>query len=156
MGPAHFGAAGDHVIGDRNAGGLEHDLGLVLVQRQGRGQHARMGIGNAQEFQHALDGPVLSKTAMQGIESDIGLKRAQAFGNVVADINFGHPITGAAQRLGTALARTQRYRALIGEPPHQDGDMFCHEVAPAPISASNSPGSAAAHWVMLPAPRQTT
>ena len=49
-----------HAVRDRNAGRLQHDLGEILLHRQRRGQHPRMGVGNAQDFEHALDRAVLA------------------------------------------------------------------------------------------------
>ncbi|MNL57258.1 hypothetical protein D3C87_1808050 [compost metagenome] len=72
MGARGFGARDDDVVGDRNAGGLEEDLGLVLVHGKRRGQHARMGIGNLEEFEHALDHAAFPEGAVKGIEGNVG------------------------------------------------------------------------------------
>ena len=59
-------AIDDDPVGDRNAGRREHDLGEILLHRQRGGEHARMGVGNAQDFEHALDRPVLADRARAG------------------------------------------------------------------------------------------
>ncbi len=68
VGAPDLGPRGDDMIGHRDAGGLEDDLGLMLVHRQRRGQHARMRVGDAQEFEQALDGAVLAISPVQRIE----------------------------------------------------------------------------------------
>src|SRR5690606_10977399 len=105
--------------------------------------------------EETLDRSILAKAAMKGVERNVRLQLPQPFGNVVADIHLSDPVAGAAQSLGTTLARDERNRALVGKPAHENGDMLGHLLV-SPIKVSRSPGTAAAHWVMLPAPRQTT
>ncbi len=56
----------------------EHALGDRLVHRQGRGQHAGMGVGNAHDVEQALDAAVLAEAPMQRVEHHRGLGRLDA------------------------------------------------------------------------------
>ena len=71
-------ARDDHAARHRHAGGLEHGLGDVLLHGERGGQHAGMAVGNAEDFQQALQRAVLAGAAVQHVERDIGLERAQA------------------------------------------------------------------------------
>ena len=64
-------------FGHRNAGRFRDRLCLLLVHGKSRGEHARMGVGNCQIFEDALDRAVLAERAMQRIEGDIRLELRQ-------------------------------------------------------------------------------
>ena len=58
-------------MGDRDPGRAQHRLGEVLLHRQRGGEDAGMGVGNSQDFEHALDRSVFADAAVQGIEGDV-------------------------------------------------------------------------------------
>ena len=57
---------------------LQDELGAVLLHRQRRGEHARMGVRNGEDLQEPLDRTVLAGPPMQHIERDIRLGRLVA------------------------------------------------------------------------------
>ena len=67
---------------DGNAGGAHHVLGAILLHRERRSEDARMGVGNAQHLEHALDDPVLAEAAVQRIEGDLGFYARKYLGDV--------------------------------------------------------------------------
>ena len=79
----------DDAVRDRHARGLQHHLGEVLLHGQRRSEHAGMGVGNAQDFQHALDRAVLADPPVQRIEGDVGLEPGEHFGDVAVDVDAG-------------------------------------------------------------------
>ena len=82
-----FKARRHQVLGDRDAGGAEHRLGVVLLHGDRGGQHAGMSIGNAENFQHALQRAVFAGPAVQHVERDVGLGFGQRGGDIAADID---------------------------------------------------------------------
>ena len=46
-----------------------------------------MGIGNAQDFEHALDRAVLADAAVQRVEGDVGLEAGERRGDVAVDVD---------------------------------------------------------------------
>ena len=96
-----------------------------------------MAVGNAENFQHALQRAVLAGPAVQHIERDVGLGGGQRRGDVTAGVDRGDPIAEAAKRFGAGLARAQRDVALRRPAPHQNGNVFGH------CSALAQPGVAA-------------
>ena len=117
--------AGGH---DRQPGGGIGALGLFLVHRQRRGQHARMGIGNAHPFEDALNAAVLAPAPVQRIEGDIGLQRGETRAEIGAGIDLSNGITLFPQRFRAFMPGRQRHLALGGRATHQYRDM---EGAPA-------------------------
>ena len=114
------------VLGDRNAVGAKQRLGIVFLHRQRRRQHARMGVGNAEDFQQALQRAVLAGPAMQHIERDVGFGGAQGRRDVAGDVDRGDPVAEAPKRCGAGLAGAQRNVALRRPAPHQNGDVLGH------------------------------
>ena len=72
------------VFGDRHAGGAKQNLGIVLLHGERGSQHAGMAVGNAENFQQALQRAVLARPAVQHIERDVGLRGGQRRGDVAA------------------------------------------------------------------------
>ena len=68
---------GDHgVRADREAGGGEDDLHVVLVHARGGGQHPGADVADVRELEHALQGAVLAERAVQQREDDVDLAEA--------------------------------------------------------------------------------
>ncbi len=107
----------------RDAGGGQHRLGLGLVHRQRRGQHARVGIGDAQQLQHALHAAVLAPAAVQHVQRHVGLQPGQHLGHVTAHVDRRHPASQPLQRRDAPLAGGQRHLPLGREAAVEDGDM---------------------------------
>ena len=61
------------ILGDRDAGGAEQRLGEILLHGERGGQDAGMAVGNAEDFQNALQRAVLAGPAVQHVEGDVGL-----------------------------------------------------------------------------------
>ena len=85
-----------------------------------------MGVGYAQELEHALDRAVLAERTVQCIERDIRRDGAQLLGDVETDIDLGDAVAGPPQRVGALTARAERHLAFVGHPTHQNGDVLGH------------------------------
>ena len=90
---------------NRKARGGIDLFGLLLVHRKGRGQHARMGVRNAQPFENALHTAIFAPAAMQGIEGNVGLHFGQTQGEIGAAIDLDHLISGLPQGFGALTPR---------------------------------------------------
>src|SRR6185312_733822 len=123
-------------LGDGNARGLGDLLGLLLVHRQRRGQHARMGVGNGQIFENTLDGSILAERAMQRVETDIRLERTQNRADIATDVDLAHLVAYGLQGNGTGIPRRQRYRPLGRKPTHEHGDMLVLHSPSSPLTAA--------------------
>ena len=86
--------------------------------------HAGMAVGNAEDFEHALQGAVFAGAAVQHVERHVGLERAQVRGDVAVDVDAADLIAGALERVGAGLAGAQRDIALGRPAAHQDRDVF--------------------------------
>ena len=106
-----------------DAGRGQHRLGLGLVHGQRRGQHAGVGVGDAQRLQHALDAAVLAPLAVQGVEADVGLQLGQHLGEVAAGVDAADLGAQPLQGVGALAAGDQADLALGREPAQQDGDV---------------------------------
>ena len=95
-----------------------------------------MAVGNAENFQHALQRAVLAGPAVQHVEGDVGLQRAENGGDVAPDIDRRHAIAEADERIGAGLARAQRDFALGRPASHQNGDVLRHAPSPVPCAGS--------------------
>ena len=71
-----------------------------------------MAIGNAENFQHALQRAIFTGAAVQHIERDVGPGFGQRSGNVAAGVDRGDGVTETRKRIGASLARAQRDFAL--------------------------------------------
>ncbi len=91
----------DPRLRERDAGGLGNDLRLFLVHGERGGQHARMGVGNLQHLEDALDRAVLAKGAVQRVEGDVGLQFLQHGGDVALNIDARYPIAGIFEAFRT-------------------------------------------------------
>ena len=85
-----------------------------------------MGVGDALDFQDALQRAVLAGRAMQHVEGDVGLERLQHGRDFAADIDARDAEALPLQRVGAGLAGTQRNLALRRPASHQDGDVLAH------------------------------
>ena len=85
-----------------------------------------MAVGDAEDFQKALQRAVLAGPAVQHIERDVGLGGGQGRGDVAADIDRRDAIAAAAERIGAGFAGAQRDVALGRPAPHQNGDVLAH------------------------------
>ncbi len=83
-----------------------------------------MRIGNAENFQHALQRAVLAGAAVQKIERGVGLQRAQGRGDLAVDVDAADAITGALGRTGAGLTGAQGNLALGRPSAHQDCNVF--------------------------------
>ena len=87
-------------------------LGEHLVGRADAGRHARAGVGDADDLQQLLHGPVLAVAAVQRDERDIGRVRGQAVEQVRSDVDRDDPVAEALKRLLDARPRLERDLAL--------------------------------------------
>jgi hypothetical protein len=85
-----------------------------------------MAVGDAENFQDALQRAVLAGPAVQHIERDIGLGGAQRRGNVGSHVNRGDAIAEPDESVGASLAGAQRDVTLRRPATHQDGHVLCH------------------------------
>ena len=90
-----------------------------------------MGVGDGEDFQHALQRAVLARPAVQHVERDVGLDGGEHRRDVAADIERRHAIALAHQRISAGLAGAQRDLALGRPASHQNGDVLAH-IAPVP------------------------
>ena len=86
-----------------------------------------MGIGDAEDLEHALDGAVLAIAAVQGIERDVGLQLGEHLGDVAANLDARDAIADAFQRPSTGRAAAEADLTLDGPTAHQHCDMLAHQ-----------------------------
>ena len=98
-----------------------------------------MGVGDAEDFQDALQGAVLARHTVQHVEGGVRLEGAQHGGDVAADIDARHAVAVALQRVGAGLAGAQRNLALRGPASHQNRDVPAHAAFPKSLSGSLKP-----------------
>ncbi len=110
----------------RHASSLHDDLGHLLVHGHGRCHDAGMGIGNLQNFQHALDRTVLAIGTVQGVKGGIGFQRRKRGCGIAIDINAGDLEPFAFQRLGAGVAGAQGNLPLRRPAAHQYRHVLCH------------------------------
>ena len=82
-------------------------------------------IGNAEDFQQALQRAVLARTAVQHVERDIGLEFAQRRGDVAGDVEAADAI--AAEPLGAsaqALPERSEISRSADQPPISTATCF--------------------------------
>ena len=83
-----------------------------------------MGVVQAHQVHHALDGAVLARRSVKRVEHDVGLQLGQAAAtsrSMSSSVTLVQP--RVAQRLGDALAAGQRHFALARPAAHQHDDM---------------------------------
>ena len=78
-----------------------------------------MGIGDAQDFEHALDRAVFAAAAVQRVEGDVGLEAGERGGDVAVDVDPADAIAARFQRVGAAAAGIERNRPLGRPTAHQ-------------------------------------
>ena len=114
----------DHVAGrGRQVVQAEDLLGLGLVHRQRRRQHARAGVGDAEQLQHALDAAVLAVAAVQGQERDVDARLPEHEVDVAVDEQRPRVVAPVGQGRDDRLARSQRHIALRGQAAHENADL---------------------------------
>src|SRR5215216_5942518 len=109
----------------RNPRRRQDHLGQILLHGQRRGENAGVAVGHADRFEDALDRSVLTRPAVQHVESDVGLERLQHACNVATDIDPGRAIAVGVERLGTGLTGPQRDLALGRPAAHQNRNVLC-------------------------------
>ena len=57
-----------------------------------------MGIGNAENLQHALQRAILARAAVEDVEGDVGLQIGQHGSDVASDIDRRHPVAQTLER----------------------------------------------------------
>ena len=67
-----------------------------------------MRIGNRQRLEHALNGAVLARMAVQHHQRRIGAQLGKPGGDGAIDVDPGHLIATALQRIGAGFAGAQR------------------------------------------------
>ena len=83
-------------------------------------------VGDAENFQKALQRAVLAGAAMQHVEGDVGLGGSQRHGDLAGDVDRRDPIAETPERIGARFARAQRDFALSRPASHENGDMLGH------------------------------
>src|SRR6185437_6838488 len=102
----------------------EHILGALLVHGERRVQHARMGVGNPQKFQHALNAAIFAPPAMQRVEHHVRLGGEELGFESLAVVDLDHDETFLAQSLRAGTPRDQAHFAFGGQPAQEHGDFF--------------------------------
>ena len=92
--------------------------------------HAGVAVGNAEDFQQALQRAVLARPAVQHVERGIGLERLEHRRDVAPDIDAGDAVAGALGGVGAGLAGAQADLALRRPAAHQHRDVLAHAAAP--------------------------
>ena len=111
-------------------------LGQLLVDGDHRGGEAAMGVGQAHQVEHPLNGAVLARRAVERVEHQVGLSFRKTQCNVAIHVDPRHPVSEALERIGDVLARDERHLALGRPTAHQDRDVQrLHCRAPASYSA---------------------
>ncbi len=85
-----------------------------------------MRVGDAQDFENALDRPVFADPAVQRVERDVGLQPCEDFGDVARDVDAGDAVAGLLERGGAAVSGIERDRPFRRPAAHQNRNML-HE-----------------------------
>ena len=99
-------------VGRRDARVAQRVLGHDLVHAADAGAGPRGRVGDADELEQLLDGPVLAAAAVQRDERDVRALRLQAVDEVGADVDRQHVVAEPRQRVLDPGARAQRDRPL--------------------------------------------
>ena len=103
----------------------EELLGLQLVHRERRGEHARPGVRDAEQLEHALDAAVLPAAAVQREEGHVDVRLAHELVDAAgagAEVDAGDVVTAALERRRHAVSRPEGDVALCAHAPHQNPD----------------------------------
>ena len=76
-----------------------------------------MAVGNAEDFEDALQRAVLARTAVQHVERDVGLQHRQHGGDVAADIDLGDAVAVAFGASAQALPERRLTSRSADQPP---------------------------------------
>ena len=85
-----------------------------------------MGVGDAQELEHALNDAVLAEAPVQRVEGHVRLQFGEPLRGVQAHVQTGHLKAFGFERPRAGLPGAQRNLAFGGETAHQHGDMSGH------------------------------
>ncbi len=86
--------------------------------------HAGMAVGNADDFQEALQAPSSPGGPCNTLSTTSGLRSVKLAGDVAGDVDAGDAVAGAFGGIGAGLAGVQRDFALGRPAAHQDRDVF--------------------------------
>ena len=130
-------------LDDRQAGGAKDDLRGRLVHRQGRGENARMGVGDAQHLENRLKRAVFAADPVQGVKDHVGarVEGVQQGRQVAPDIDCLDPVAVVDERLGAFPPARQRHLALGRPAAHQQCDGFAHPALVRAVVDRLDPGS---------------
>jgi hypothetical protein len=94
-------------------------LGALLVHGERGGEHAGMGVGDAQPFEQALHAAILAPAAMKRVERDVGGDLGKTLGEVRTCVHLHHVIPFCPQGGRAFATRRQRHLALGRGSAHQ-------------------------------------
>src|SRR5918994_1997297 len=110
-----------------------------------------MRVGDLEDFEHPLHVPILSPSAMQRVEGDVGPELAQDAGDVAVDVDPGHLEARFLQRHGAGIAACQAHLSLRRPAAHQNGNMSRAAIAHACARSSlGTPMRLISHSSMTP------
>ena len=107
-------------------------LGQLLVDRDHRGDHSGMGIGQPHQVHHALYRAIFAGGTVERVEHHVGRSFVQPLRHIMAHIDPGHPVAALLQRQSDALAAHQRDRPFVRPAAHQDRDVKARQ-SPLPL-----------------------
>ena len=116
------GAEGDPV-GGRDAGLAHPVLGLDLVHAEHAGGDARTGVGDAEQLEQRLDGPVLAAGAVEGDEGDLGPLPLEPGDELLVGVDRDDVVAELGERVLDPRARLQRDLALERAAALEDRDL---------------------------------
>ncbi len=87
MARRHLSLGRENAFNNRQTSRTIGRLGFLFVHSEGRGQNARMGVGDTQPFKDTLNAPILTPTAMQSIEHNVRTFGIEARRQIGARIN---------------------------------------------------------------------
>src|SRR5438132_6705029 len=101
-----------------------HDLCRSrLVHAEGRRKHARAGVCEAEELEHALHRPVLTHSAVQSVEDAVESAIAEDVPRARVKVDRRDVVTSSAQGLGHLFAGAERHVSLRRFPSPQDREL---------------------------------
>ena len=67
-----------------------------------------MGVSEAHQVHHALDGAVLARRAVERVEHDVGAQVGERRGDVAVHVDPGDAVAAAFERVGDAVTGDER------------------------------------------------
>ena len=110
------GAEGDPVR-RRDADRTHPVLGLDLVHAEDAGADPGAGVGNPEQLEQRLDGPVLAARSMQGDEGDVGVLLLEPGDEPLVGVDRDDVVAECGDRLLHPRPRLQRHRRSSPRPP---------------------------------------